>query len=219
MCLHIFMPCRVFIGVCCVLSRGCACAWISSSTLLWGIVPSSSASSCCCISWRKIFPLLAGSSLSTALKRSLWRPSYTWTATKSSLSLRVRSCRVPIQSFTPAPPSRHNIYRDATPWWCPLLSCPSFGSHHSRTNQCGQPERRGNVEDTAGSFRQESAEECALPPWQREGKPVRVQTGVFTPRVTEQPASWVALIGQFRSEPLSLSLWSNSVCKYLLSAS
>lgn len=104
-----------YVCVCCLLSRVYACAWISSSTLLWGIGPSSSASSCCCTSWRKTFLLLAGSSLSTALKHYLWRLSYTWTATRSSLSLLVRRSCVLIQSFTPAPPSQHASMRLTVP--------------------------------------------------------------------------------------------------------
>lgn len=78
-----------FVCVCFVFCRACVCVWISSLTLLWGIGRSSSANSCCYTSWRKTFLLLAGSFLSTALKRYLWRPSYTWTVTRSSPSLPV----------------------------------------------------------------------------------------------------------------------------------
>lgn len=73
----------------CVFCRACVCAWTSSLTQSWGIDPSSSANSCCCTPWRKTFPRWAGSFLSTASRHYLWRPSYTWTATRNSLSLQV----------------------------------------------------------------------------------------------------------------------------------
>lgn len=107
LCIFVFQHSCLYVCVCCLLFRGYACVWISSLTLLWGIGPSSSASSCCFTSWRKTFLLWAGSSLSIVLKHYLWRLSYTWTATRSSLSLLVRCSCAPIQSFTPAPPARH----------------------------------------------------------------------------------------------------------------
>lgn len=60
-------------------------------------------------------------------------------------------------------------------------------SHHRRTDQCRQPQRRGHVEDQTGSLRPESPEERAFPPRQREGRPDGVEAGVFTPRLPEQP--------------------------------
>lgn len=55
-------------------------------------------------------------------------------------------------------------------WVCYL----SFGSHHSRADQCRQSQWRSVVEDPASAFREESAEECTLPPRQCERSPDRV---------------------------------------------
>lgn len=167
-----------FVFMCCVFCRVCVCAWISNLTQLWGIGQSSSANSCCCTSWRRTFLRLAGSFLLTALKHYLWRPSYTWTATRSSLSLQVCSVYVPIQIFTPACPPLHLfldifIITETSQTNSALyVACKiSFYSHHSCTNQCSQPQWCSNVEDTTGPFCQESAEECAFAPWQCEGRP------------------------------------------------
>lgn len=165
----------------CVLSRGYVYAWISSLTLLWGIGPSYSANCCCCTPWRKTSLHSAGSSLSIVLKLCLWRLSYIWTVTRNSHSPPVCHWCVPVVWHRPYTPTLQV---------CHLL----FNSHHSRKDQHGQPQWRGHVEDSEGPFRQESAEECAFSPGQREGGPARIETSFFPPRVTQQSASWVSYI-------------------------
>lgn len=159
-----FMLC--FVSVCFMFYRACAYVWTSSLTLLWGIDRSFSANSCCYTSWRKTFLLLAGSFLSIALKHYLWRPSCTWTVTRSSPSLQV--CCVCVAS----PLLFHSCFSsvfiylflflsfmllkspqpNSAPVWVYILS---LCSHHSSTDKCSQPQWRGPVEDTTGTFRQE----------------------------------------------------------------
>lgn len=165
----------------CVLSRGCAYAWISSLTLLWGIGPSYSANCCCCTPWRKMSLHSAGSSLSIVLKLCLWRLSCIWTVTRNFHSLPVCHWCVLIVLHLP--------------YTCALqVFHLLFNSHHSCKNQCGQPQWCSHVEDPEGPFCQESAEECAFSPGQREGGADRIETSIFPPWVTKQPASWVAQI-------------------------
>lgn len=157
----LFFKFKVMYLCVCALSRACAYAWISSLTLLWGIGPSYLANCCCCTPWRKTSLHSAGSSLSIVLRLCLWRLSCIWTVTRNSHSLLVCHWCVLVVLRRP-----YTLALQV----CHLL----LNSHNSRKNQCGKPQRRGHVEDSEGPFRQESAEECAFSPGQREGGPARI---------------------------------------------
>lgn len=104
----------------CVLSRGCAYAWISSLIRLWGIGPSYWASCCCCTPWRRTSLPSAGSSLSIALKLCLWRLSCIWTVTRNSHSLLVCHWRVLVVLRHPCVYARN--FRSAIFYWTAITA-------------------------------------------------------------------------------------------------